>query len=183
MVGYDAIAPGLRVGVAVERIKEASRQLDAMIRRPRAPSSGDRHWEGIEEDGRTLLAMNRLAAMIEDSLHLLQADDQNQTRGKRDFSGVIRFGLTRAVKCIRQMHETMKGMAVSARRLARSSEPRTRNREIAAKRAAFYTSLLRRPELLKGTGFERVLLSTALEKLRGTSAGPTGGQDQPKEEP
>jgi len=74
-------------------------------------------------------------------------------------------------------------MAVSALRLARQSKHRTKDREIAVKRAAFYVSLLKRPELLTGTGFERALLSVAIERLRKASASPASGQDRSKEKP
>lgn len=177
LVGYDAIAPELRVGVAVERIKEASRQLDAMMRRPATPSSDRELRQSLDKDGRTLLALNRVAATIEDSLHLLHAEKPCQARGNQDLSRAIRFGLKRAAECILQMRTVMKNMAVSALRLARQSRHRTKDREIAVKRAAFYASLLKRPELLTGTGFERALLSVAIERLRKASAASTAGQD------
>jgi len=183
LVGYDAIPPELRVGAAVERIREASRQLDAMMRRPATPSPGGELQQGLDEDGRTLLALNRVAATIEDSLHLLQAEKQSQARGNQDLSRAIRFGLKRAAECILQMRTVMKNMAVSALRLARQSKHRTKDREIAVKRAAFYVSLLKRPELLTGTGFERALLSVAIERLRKASASPASGQDRSKEKP
>jgi len=183
LVTCDAVAPELRVAVAIERIKEASRQLDAITRQPSTPSAGSGSQQSLDEVGRTLLALNRVAAMIEDSLHLLQAETQNRPGGEQDLSRVIRFGLKRAAECILQMRAIINGMAVSARQLARQSKRRTKEREIAVKRAAFYASLLRRPELLTGTGFERVLLIAAIEKLRKASASPTAGQGRPQEEP
>lgn len=183
LVTCDAIAPPLRVAVAIERIREASRQLDAVMHRPADPSSRSSLRQSLEENGRALLATNRLAAVIEDALHLLEAESRKEPGGGRDLSRVIRIGLKRAFECFLRMRETMRAMTASAQWLAKLSGPRTASGEIAAKRAAFYASLLKRTEMLTGTGFERALLRATIERLRHASDPRRAGQDQSKEQP
>lgn len=164
LVTDDVLTPELRVSVAVERIREAVRQLQAEPERP--VLSAEDPGRSLEEGGRALLRMNRLTAMLEDGLELLRAQKRVADRGSRELTRAERFCLERAVECRRRLREIIKGMAVSAARLARMSEPLTASREVARKRAAFFAGLLKRSGLLTGTGFDRVLLDTAGERLR-----------------
>lgn len=183
MVARDSVPAELRVSAALELIRKAARQLDASMNRTASPLPADEPLRSLQENGRALLRMNRLAAMFEDGLHLLQMEMPTQPGGRDNVSQEARFCLKRALDCQQCMREIVRRMAVSAQRLAEMSTPQTEDREIAAKRADFYASLLRRSGLFTGTGFERVLLNAAIRRLREASAAPIARGHHPREEP
>lgn len=166
LVIEDGLAPDLIVAVAIERIRDAARQLKVILDRPVLAVSVDDPGRSLEEGGRALLQVNRLVAMLEEGLHLLRAENRKVAGGRRDLLRVVRFCLERVLDCQRRMREIIKGMAIAAERLAELSGPRMEDREVAAKRAAFFAGLLKRSGLLTGTGFDRVLLDKAGERLR-----------------
>lgn len=170
LVTYDAIPAPLRVPVAIERIREAARRLDAVLHRTLPASSRDEPRCRLEECARTLLEMNRETAILENGLAILDAEARSGPRSRDTLARVIRFCLQRADACERRMREILRGMAALSQRLAQGGEVSAEGRETARKLASLYAALLSRPTLFAGTGFERTLLSTALARLRKVSA-------------
>lgn len=124
--------------------------------------------------------MNRLAAIIENGLQLLETEGAHWRVGRIDPDRVTKCCLKRGIRCQSRMREIVEGMAGAARQLVQLSKPDTQEWARATKQAAFYASLLERSNLFAGTAFERFLLNAAIDKLQKPSASPAAEQAEPE---
>lgn len=166
LLPYDGVPVGLRIPVALMRMKSAKVGIEKLLRRTAPGTSGSEPPSSLRESAKALSGLIRLLGVFENGLLLAKGLSESESKGKAMLAHAVRASVGHASACRSRIRHLLQNMAASARAAAESAHE-AHGREMARKRAALYESLLKQPNALVGTGLEHPFLDKAIRKLAG----------------
>jgi len=158
LVTYNAMPPSLRMPVAIERVKLATKGLEAILQRPAPRPSQSQPHECLKSCAKRLIDVNRLMGIFENALVLAKAMGDSMLRSRPIIAKILRACLRCAPQGLQRIREVLQCMAACARYEAQDMRLAPAARGTAKRRVVLLESLLKPSSVFAGTALEHSFL-------------------------
>jgi len=161
---YIAIPAGLRMAVALERIRLAGGRLAALLKQPAPRADPDDPQGAMKEAARGLLELNRELGILENAYTAAREAARSRTGPKELPAKIVATAIRYAIAGFKRMHRLLECMALCAENELHATDLSASARELAKARSRFFRQLLKPGSAFAGTCLEHSLLQKAIRK-------------------
>ncbi|HOV77739.1 MAG TPA: hypothetical protein PLS24_06905 [Sedimentisphaerales bacterium] len=165
LLTYSAMPPSLRLPAAIERVKLATKGLEAILQRPAPRPSQSQPHECLKSCAKRLTDINRLMGMFENALVLAKAIGESSPRSRPIVARILRACLSGAPRGLQRIRENLKCMAACARYKVEDASLAPAVRRTAKRRVVLLESLLKPSSTFAGTSLEHSFLYQRSEEF------------------
>jgi hypothetical protein len=162
-----------------KRAEAATRNLRTLLERPALKPSADRAGRGLGPCAKLLLELNRNLGFLENTVVALEQGKGVESTARK--KSLLASCIQSARATDKRIRQTLRCMALSARKQADAAKPGSPEAESAGKKADLYETLSE-SESYAGTGLEHPFLAAAVAEAATKARARSAGGDERGEE-